>query len=95
MTGDLIGTTEHGNRVFWCPACRAVHAFGPQWLVSGPADRPTVEGSILTSGSAFNQDGSTRELPLCHSFIEGGKIRYCSDCTHVLAGSTVDMEPLF
>lgn len=28
---------------------------------------------------------------ICHSFIRNGKIEYLSDCTHDLAGKTVDM----
>ncbi len=27
----------------------------------------------------------------CHSFIEKGKIRFLPDCTHSLAGQTVDL----
>lgn len=27
----------------------------------------------------------------CHSFIENGKIRFLNDCTHTLAGQTVDL----
>jgi hypothetical protein len=29
---------------------------------------------------------------VCHSFIRNGKIEYLSECTHELAGQTVDME---
>lgn len=28
---------------------------------------------------------------ICHSFVTDGKIQYLSDCTHALAGQTVDM----
>lgn len=28
---------------------------------------------------------------VCHSFVEDGKIRFLGDCTHPLAGQTVDL----
>lgn len=30
----------------------------------------------------------------CHSFVTDGRIQYLSDCTHELAGQTVDLPPL-
>lgn len=31
---------------------------------------------------------------ICHSFVKNGKIQYLNDCTHELAGKTIDMiEP--
>jgi hypothetical protein len=30
----------------------------------------------------------------CHSFVRNGKIQYLNDCTHELAGKTVDMEKI-
>jgi hypothetical protein len=31
------------------------------------------------------------ECRVCHSFVENGKIRFLNDCTHKLAGRTVDL----
>ena len=93
MSGDLLKPVPGGGYSFYCPGCRATHTFGPGWMVTGMADRPTVEGSILHIGFAFGEDGASRELPRCHCTIEGGKIRYCSDCEHLLAGSVVDLQP--
>lgn len=31
---------------------------------------------------------------ICHSFIRNGKIQYLNDCTHELAGKTIDMEKI-
>jgi hypothetical protein len=31
-------------------------------------------------------------MPRCHLFITDGKIEYLADCTHELAGKTVEME---
>lgn len=30
----------------------------------------------------------------CHSFVREGRIEFLSDCTHALAGQTVDLPPL-
>jgi hypothetical protein len=31
---------------------------------------------------------------LCHSFVENGRIRYLSDCTHAYAGQTVELKEI-
>jgi hypothetical protein len=31
---------------------------------------------------------------VCHSFVTDGKIQYLSDCTHDLAGQTIDLKPI-
>lgn len=31
---------------------------------------------------------------VCHSFVTDGKIQYLSDCTHELAGQTVELEDI-
>ena len=30
---------------------------------------------------------------ICHSFVRNGRIEFLSDCTHELAGKTVQLEP--
>lgn len=30
----------------------------------------------------------------CHSFVQSGRIQFLSDCTHALAGQTVDLPDL-
>jgi hypothetical protein len=61
---------------------------GRAFTESGKADYDTwyAAGCPDRQGRAFeNQD--TR----CHSFVRDGKIQFLSDCTHKLAGQTVDM----
>lgn len=31
---------------------------------------------------------------VCHSFIRDGRIEFLSDCTHALAGQTVDLPDI-
>ena len=30
----------------------------------------------------------------CHSFVTDGKIHFCADCSHALAGQVVDMKDM-
>lgn len=53
------------------------------WSWNGDVDKPTLSPSILTIGS--------KHQPRCHSFVTDGKIRFLKDCTHELAGQTVDL----
>jgi hypothetical protein len=48
-------------------------------------DAPTVTPSVRVQGA--NADGPT----CCHFFIKDGKIQYLNDCTHGLAGRTVEI----
>jgi Family of unknown function (DUF6527) len=72
---------------FHCPGCEHAHwvrsrGNEPRWNVSGvEEDRPTVSPSILT----WNDQSR------CHSFVRDGKIEFLSDCTHALAGQTVEL----
>lgn len=79
-----------------CPGCAEPHAVpthGPHaWGFNGDLERPTLTPSILCHPSGrLNDDGSVRQSPLCHSFVTDGRIQFLSDCTHALAGQTVDV----
>lgn len=75
---------------FHCPGCGYDHPFhvgggpGKDWSWNGSLVSPTFSPSLLVNGSAPGQR--------CHLFVRDGKIEYCSDCDHALAGKTVDME---
>lgn len=53
----------------------SVHQF------NGDIERPTLSPSLL----AHNEVGT------CHSLVKDGKIQFLGDCTHSLAGQTVDL----
>lgn len=55
----------------------------PNWSWNGDTERPTLKPSILT-----------RQPPVCeccHSFVNDGKVQFLADCSHELAGQTVDL----
>lgn len=82
--------------LFFCPGCNVSHgvwfehatADGQRWTWNGSLEAPTVQPSLLVTAPEWGPEGK----PLrCHSFIERGRIRFLSDCTHSLAGQTVDL----
>jgi hypothetical protein len=40
---------------------------------------------------AKGEEPSGFECSVCHSFVTSGRIQFLSDCTHALAGQTVDL----
>jgi hypothetical protein len=75
--------SESGNslaltHLFICPGCKhPMHGF----RITGPEPKWSWNG---------NFDNPTVETR-CHLFIRNGKIQFLGDCTHELAGKTVDM----
>jgi hypothetical protein len=102
-----IGVDKAGNRWlhFWCPGCNEVH--GPKivgagaWTWNGDRERPTIEPSILVTGVRRITDEEHDRLMAgekiepeprrCHSFLRDGHLQFLADCTHVLAGQTVEL----
>ena len=74
----------------------------PNWTWNGSMDRPTFQPSILVTGvqrlteDEYQNYLKTQQLPepkplRCHSFVTDGRIQFLSDCTHAMAGQTVDL----
>jgi hypothetical protein len=79
---------------FACPGCNEFHLpvvdnrqGGPQWEFNGDLDHPTFSPSIL--GRARHGDEPSDRV--CHSFVRDGRIEFLGDCTHHLAGQTVEL----
>lgn len=94
-------TEERYGVRFRCPGCDDEHTVpaAPSpggWRFNEDYESPTLEPSILVyPHGLLLEDGVTRgETPRCHSFVAGGRISYCSDSTHALAGRTVDLPDL-
>ncbi len=51
------------------------------WTWNGSTDKPTLKPSVLTT------DGNFR----CHSWINDGTAQFLADCSHELAGQTVEL----
>ena len=91
----VLRVVEGGSVAFDCPGCKERHTLkvrpapSPSWEFNGDYDRPTFRPSILVSLPGDD------EFPpeVCHSFVTNGQIQFLSDCTHSLAGQTVDLQP--
>lgn len=72
--------------------------FTPSVLVTGRDFTPKGEADYeawYAAGCPKNADGSLHTFEsadaTCHSFVTDGRIQFLSDCTHALAGQTVDL----
>ena len=94
-----------GQFAFKCPGCGCEHIYfvnsknhSLSWGFNGDMNKPTFTPSLLNRWGKY-VDPNFKEDPdfpnasgICHLFVTEGKIIYCGDCTHELAGKTVDMK---
>jgi hypothetical protein len=82
----VIDEQGNGDYIHWCPGCKCFHLINTtrkndnnaQWRFDGNVNQPTFSPSINIVG-------------MCHYFIRQGKIEYCSDSKHSLAGQTIEL----
>lgn len=77
----------------------------PCWGFNGDLDKPTFSPSILEKSGHYCQRGNHPKTEedchackegydmcyICHSFVKDGMIQFLNDCTHDLAGQTVEL----
>lgn len=80
---------QHHGWLIHCPACEYGHLFDKRWTFNGDLEKPTFRASMLVY-EGFWPDGE-RSRHRCHSFVTDGKIQFLSDCTHAMAGQTVNL----
>lgn len=72
-------------RAFTCPGCGDPHVLpvtgARKWGFNFSDDSPTFTPSILAKNHRY----------VCHSYVTDGRIQFLGDCTHNLAGKTVDL----
>lgn len=87
MKTDL---TSDGLLCWHCPGCDGGHCVpvtGPNaWTWNGERQKPTLTPSVLVNRGRANPTAH-----ICHVFITEGRIQFLGDCTHGLAGKTVEM----
>jgi hypothetical protein len=94
---------------FTCPGCKSQHIVpvrwsaeqiqrhggrGPAWTFNGNLDRPTFGPSLLVRWDYNQEEHGFVEKNICHSFIRDGQIQFLNDCTHGLAGKTVELDEI-
>ena len=89
--GRCLGQADDGSLWFFCSGCNLPHSLnvgagpGPRWGYNGNAEAPTFTPSVLSRYRMGSKE------TICHSFVTDGRIQYLNDCTHGLAGQTVDL----
>jgi len=78
----------------------------PTWHWNGSLEAPTLSPSLRVRSGHHAEGKPASECDLCaedarygdgpmcsvcHSFVRDGRIEFLSDCTHALAGQTVDL----
>lgn len=103
--GKKLRTLQGGRFQFHCPGCDDRHAVDGRWTFNGNGDYPTFSPSIKVEYPHWvppvtpeNIDEYNRKpweqrqvVYICHSFVTDGCIQFLGDCTHRLAGQTVDL----
>jgi hypothetical protein len=81
-----------GNSIWWhCPGCECSHRVPVDttvpsekpWTWNGSLEKPTLSPSVLCRGTVT-----------CHLYMRDGRLEFLGDCSHALAGKTVEMEPI-
>lgn len=86
VLGRVMGD-EH-LLLFWCPGCGYGHHLDTRrWTWNGDMNKPTASPSLLVNKEELG------DSPRCHFFIREGRLQYLGDCTHKLAGQTIEMTP--
>lgn len=65
-----------------------------RWTFNQNYESPTLTPSVKVNCNdpthpSYNAHAKSS---VCHFFVTDGKIIYCADCTHDLAGQTVELE---
>jgi hypothetical protein len=89
---------------FYCPGCKEVHCYRdkagdkapgrPIWQFDGNTEKPTFSPSLLRTTEGYKDEEVNIPRRVCHLFLTAGKLQFLGDCTHELAGQTVDLPDL-
>lgn len=80
------------------------------WTWNGSLETPTLSPSLLARSGHYvpewqgdecwctwnvsSGDPAPFTCSVCHSFVMNGRIQFLSDCTHALAGQTVELPDI-
>jgi hypothetical protein len=105
-----VEDTRYETWKFFCPGCGHNHVYytknpdgRPVWGFNGDVNKPTFSPSLLNRWGKdvdpnWEEPGGTPPSygwsGTCHLYVTAGQIQYLGDCTHKLAGQTIDMVDL-
>lgn len=95
---------------FKCPGCGQWHRVDNRWNFNNDLDNPTFKPSLLYTTGHYIQNNSKgdcwcdykertgKDAPFeclrCHSYVTDGRIRFLNDCSHELAGQTIELPEI-
>jgi len=108
MAKIRIAKDPHGwvyGHAFYCEGCDQEHLIDDRWTFNKDLNNPTFDPSLHITykhpkgysndnPAPKNYDGEYIE-DVCHSFIRDGMIEYLTDCTHELAGKTIELKEYY
>lgn len=110
MARARLHGSSNAHLSFMCQGCgleHTVRVLDPQkWTFNGNLEKPTLSPSVLVRSGHFaphhkqgskcwcDRPDSGFSCQVCHSFVRDGKIQYLNDCSHELAGQTVDLPEM-
>lgn len=81
-----------------------------RWSWNGDLEKPTLTPSVLVRSGHYVPGSEAEDCwctfeertgrephfkcGVCHSFVTDGRIQYLGDCTHHLAGQTIDLPDI-
>jgi len=87
--------SENGDRyLFRCPGCEHLHVVDSRWHFNHNYKLPTFQPSVLNKSLQYNDELDKMEPHVCHLFITNGQISFLNDCSHELAGQTVELPDM-
>lgn len=89
--------TDGDYILYWCAGCgRPHHVPVIRWNWNGSLEKPTLSPSVrhFIPRQEPYPGKVIEEKTTCHYFIREGRIEYCGDCDHALAGQTLPMEEI-
>ena len=100
----LIIIENDGSYSFLCPGCNDYHKVSANCTFNGDVMYPTFYPAILIRTGHYSRNHKYNcqcnvedeykkkyKCYRCHSFITNGRISFTNDCSHSLAGKTVDL----
>lgn len=96
----ILQLLSENRLLFQCPGCNKIHTVaigagkGERWQWNGDPEKPTFSPSIKVVYPANSKTAESKDQyseQICHFSVENGEIRFLEDCTHSLAGQTVQI----
>lgn len=92
---------HEGFTAIVCKGCDEIHyvatgkklpnGHGP-WKFNGNYEMPTFQPSVNIHWAAIPERNKPERR--CHFIVTNGAIFYCNDCTHPLAGQTIELPEI-